>query len=543
MRPKSTLWFKILRLVLVWSVALLCTAAVYQGFLPHSDWLPPFNSDDAIAVIMSRDGFESPFSLYYYGQNRLGSWAYMLGGWMAKVMGHVPTAVDIFQASFAGFLAGVILLFRVTGAWLPVALTIFFAAILAGRDQTQVLALMNMAQPYLMFVGGFCLITTVVTSNSETSLGEEYKSQRPVKLYGLLDGSRRYLVLTFSLFFLLIWLNRATWPVMVGVLVFLYLTKSHIREPRTVIMSLIAASLSEFLLRRFHYSYSLATFQKGFRYEPGLDLKNIFINTVKITNAFATTEVILMALVVMGWLMLDGRRLFVRLKRGYSQGSEISPLGKTPAVIYGLCGAFLAQFGLISVTNWVRQNSYHQRYLAVSYCFLALIFSLVIVDLLQRVFRRYNSYQRLIAAFGVYAGIGYLALHNFQVPHQNQKDLEQIAEARALSAEFPGKPLLGQYWGVYLYPALQDENPVIPILTEGDYDRMPWNKEALSQSTEILVSHLGGDKFGSADQPVPEFQEYGRVYSLVKPRALRDSKHPSDAPISLYRVKQRSLKR
>jgi hypothetical protein len=457
---------------------------------------------------------------------------------MAKALGHVPTAVDIFQVSFAALLGGVILLFRVTGAWLPVALTLFFATILAGRDQTQVLALMNMAQPYLMFVGGFCLITTVVTSNSGTSLGEEHKSERSIKWYGFLNGSRPYLVLTFTLLFLLIWLNRATWPVMLGFLAFISLNKGHIREPRTVIISLIAASVSEFLLRRLHYSYSLATFQKGYRYEPGLDLKNIFINTLKIIETFATQEVIMMAVVVMGWLMLDGRRLIVSLKKDFSQGSEIPPLGKTPAVIYGLCGAFLAQFGLITVTNWVRQNSYHQRYLAVSYCFLAMIFALVVVDLLQRIRRSYSFYHQWIAALGVYLAVGYFALHNYQAPHPNQKDLEQIGQARAISAEFPSKPLLGQYWGVYLYPALQEENPVIPILTEGDYDRMPWNKEALLEATEILVSHLGGDKFGSADQPVLEFREYGRVFGLVRPRALRDSKHPSDAPISLYRLKQ-----
>lgn len=537
METKSIKWQKIIGFALAWGLALISVTAVYWGFTPHSDWLPPFNSDDAIAVMMSRDGINSPFSLYYYGQNRLGSWAYMLGGWMAKAFGHVPTAVDIFQVSFAGFVAGVVLLFRVSGFWLPVALTIFFAVILAGRDQTQVIALMNMAQPYLMFVGGFCLIMTVVTSSHHSRLTVEHKTERPMKWYGLIHGSRRYFFLMFTLFFLLIWLNRATWPLMVGVLVFLSLTKGHIRESRTVIVSLIAASVSEFLLRRIHYSYSLATFQKGFRYEPGLDLKNIFINAIKIIETFATQEVILMAVVVMGWLILDGKRLWASFKKDSPQGSETSPVGKTPALIYGLCGAFLAQFGLISVTNWVRQNSYHQRYLAVSYCFLAIIFALVVVDLLQRFFRRYKSYHRWLAVLGVYVAIGYIALHNYQEPHPNQKDLEHMAQARAISAGFPSKPLLGQYWGVYLYPALQNENPVIPILIEGDYDRLPWNKEALLKAQEILVSHLDGDKFGPADQPVAEFQEYGKVYTLVKPRALRGFSHPSDAPISLYRLK------
>ena len=457
---------------------------------------------------------------------------------MAKVMGHVSTAGDIFRVSFAGFVGGVVFLLRKTGPWLPVALTLFFTAILSSRDQTEVLALMNMAQPYLMFIGGFCLITALVTSDTKETPREDQNGQHSNKNNRFIKGSFGYLVLTVLIFFLLIWLNRATWALMAGALVFLKITKSPIKEIRTVIISLIGASLGEHALRHIHYSYSLNKFQNGYRFEPELDLANMLINSAKISEVFATQEVILMGLIVLGWIMIDLLRIINTRKYEKVGIRETAISGKIRALVYGLSGAFCAQFGLLIITNWVRMSSYHERYLAVSYCFLTLIFSLAVTDLLHRLRRSYSSYHQLLVTVGVYLLVGYFSLHNFKVPGKNRKDLEKIAEARAISAEFPSLPLLGQYWGVYIYPALQVEKFVIPVLTEGDYDRMPWNKESLQRASEILVSHLSEDKFGSADHPIPQLEAYGKVFILVKSRALRDSKHSSDAPISLYKLKQ-----
>lgn len=59
-------------------VAVLILAKLAYLYRPLGLYAAPFNSDMAIPVLMARDGWRGVESLYFYGQDRIGAWPYLI---------------------------------------------------------------------------------------------------------------------------------------------------------------------------------------------------------------------------------------------------------------------------------------------------------------------------------------------------------------------------------------------------------------------------------------------------------------------------------
>src|ERR1700738_1333783 len=83
----------------LWVVTLLFAL---RSFTPDRDLIGPFNSDDAISVIMANDTSFTPFHLFFFGQDRFGAWPHLLLSWTSHLVGAITPSMFIhFQVLWA----------------------------------------------------------------------------------------------------------------------------------------------------------------------------------------------------------------------------------------------------------------------------------------------------------------------------------------------------------------------------------------------------------------------------------------------------------
>ncbi|HZA49725.1 MAG TPA: hypothetical protein VE549_03230, partial [Myxococcaceae bacterium] len=94
----------------------------------------PWNSDDAIPVLMSNDGRRGWFDLYYWGQDRFGGWPWKLASWLRWPFGFgwTPERLSLAKIAFT-LLGGLIFPWRLGRAGWPAAVAWVLASTLLWR--------------------------------------------------------------------------------------------------------------------------------------------------------------------------------------------------------------------------------------------------------------------------------------------------------------------------------------------------------------------------------------------------------------------------
>src|SRR5262252_8331295 len=72
-------------------------------FRPDSSLLPTYSSDDAIPLLMANEPRMTPFSLFFYGQDRFGAWPFLIAralGWL----GHFSWSPELLSAYLTLFM-------------------------------------------------------------------------------------------------------------------------------------------------------------------------------------------------------------------------------------------------------------------------------------------------------------------------------------------------------------------------------------------------------------------------------------------------------
>ena len=528
---------------LSYSIATIIIIQLYKGFRPFYDWVQPFNSDDGIAVIMSRDGMWSPFCLYYYGQDRLGSWFYIIAGYFARLVGEVPSAIHIYDFAFCWMVFGITRLFKNIDKQVSIGLAVFGFLLMVSRQIVIVKYIFNMSQPYMVQMGGMAAIISLMVSDTSSKTGptDLDPNARPKLQIDRIRNIIRFCI-HLTLTFLIVWLNRASSIFMGAALATIV---AYRWRPAVLIRwsTLIAlASFFECFLRHMHKTFAVAKFGTPYAFVPELDLENIKLNTITTLRLFANNnEVIFMLTLVSIWLAINiGSCILSRWREIFSK-IEIknSQFSNSLVTVVGLSAVLFAQLALLVVTDWMRINHYHPRYLSPCFCILVLITSLVIVDWARTfrscVFRNSINLKKWYSTI-VVSLICVASFILFPKSQPNEADLLRIMDAKAMSKHFPNTPLLGQYWETHVYAGLQKYNPVISIASESDYNRMPWNVNALKSATLVLVSHDVASRFGGSENPLPAFEEFGFKFGLVRPHALPIDELNHIAPISLYQI-------
>lgn len=497
---------------------------VLLSFHPFSNVHPDqFNSDTAIPVIMARDGYVSPYSLFYYGQDRWGSWPILASSVFAKLL-HVPAdVVFIYYIGFSLLLVSLIVFafsIRTNMLWL---LSVFPGVFLLKMAVPFESPFLQMTQPYAWMLS--CLLLFI-------SINARLLSSHPSRLSR--TQTSVYFVASSVLCSLGIWVSRSAVFFFASVLLFFTLAGSvrgrvtGERIPR----QFLTATLSQFLavivgvivesqVRHYFLSYSLQTY--GTRYDTlvSLDREHFAANWNAVRVQFFGYWTI-------GIILITGMEIMYLIGR-YRATRDA---GETSTLVHVATSLALLSSGLLNVglcigVTYIRLNAYHHRYFVPSYVFCVLACAVASASCVQgigdRGFRRRVSDVVLVA-------LAILSAIRLNV-NEGEESRELRRQAALLEEFYGGKPILGTYWGTYVFAGLQHGKPLIPVPTEGEVLRTPWTPRALGDADEILVSHRQTNQFGGSLAPLLRIKQHTYEFELVRAEAVVGA----HTPVSLYR--------
>jgi hypothetical protein len=132
---------------LLWA-ALACLPVLAAPWISRALMPRPsaFNSDLAIPVLMARAREWSLFDVYYWGQDRLGTWHLLLLRAAGRVFGHTFDYAQLHLVAAAWVLTSAVVMARLAGAW-GWAAGGLLAAVLVGNSDSRV-TLFDAAHPY-----------------------------------------------------------------------------------------------------------------------------------------------------------------------------------------------------------------------------------------------------------------------------------------------------------------------------------------------------------------------------------------------------------
>jgi hypothetical protein len=412
---------------------------VVRHYDPYGAAANPFNSDMGVLIGMARDGYWSPFSLYFYGQDRIGAWPYILCGWIATAAGATVDARWISIVTFVVLVASLALVLR--AARLPVVngLALFCLLVLTG-DATLVPYLFDVCHPCAWPLACLLAFTAVQLWLHH----DETEGLRPPAF------AAGVILATMG-----VWALRSVMVPMLALPIALYTRTRRARFLAQLLAVLFAVAVEQ-LLRLAQLECATAAGFAVFQTPIGVDWEFVDLNALAVLRPLCGLA---------GIGLLIGTAALVRSRDARSPG--VLP------VLLLVCALLHAV--AVGTSGWARLNRASPRYASLSYALLTVAF-------VAAAARRVGGRALLV-----------LLLAGLLVPlpsHESPRTTELRRQARLLERDYPGAPILGSHWGTYVYPALQAENPLVPLLFEDSYPKTPWNDRELHLDAHVLVSRL-----------------------------------------------------
>jgi hypothetical protein len=506
---------------LIWVVILIRAAEVFTVGSLH---VTMFNSDSAIVVLMANENRPATaYNIYYYGQDRFGAWPFLLAQLIHRV---------------TGFYWGHRTLFLVQTLWLFVGALLFSTFNRRPHEDLWV---------GLLYLLPLCL--HIKTRQNMFDLSQPYAWQTTAlvlswwclrryceRCFGLLENDgpknrkRVWGALTFLFSLLAVLSSTVSVPILFFLIVLEVLRAAHNAEgwPRLkslgrrllqVAAPVAAAAATELLLRASYHRYSLKHFGTENRTTIVLDWGHLAENFSNQWTRFANSPWWLLSLLPLlafaGWVV----------RCTYSNKKSVEKmtgclrklfLEDRAVLVAGAYGIGLISFVITVVVSHIRVNDYSERYLAISYLFIAFSGLLTLLLLLGGVKKR----RGLVAVAVPVASLLFLFI-NFPQAATNSQYITFQEATRHLSQNAPGNVILGGYWETYVFAALDPKHVIVPLPAEGQSLRTPWTKEPLQLADQVIVEHHRKEmsrELGGADAPLPQLVQYGETLRLVSPR-------------------------
>ena len=465
-----------------------------------------FTSDSAIPLLMSRYQGHTPFSLYYWGQDRFGAWPFLLGSAWSALTGWAWTPERLSTVLISCAMAGA-MAFTAFSRWIGWVAALSCAAVLFLQASPRHFVL-DLGQPYAW------QLATIVTS---------WLSLRHLLKPKIRLGS--VAVLGFVLITLASWISPISGP-----LVFLILLLEVLRSAwnagqgwrelawRRVGLALAAWAAAvgtewiaiRGLYHRFtaaHYGWDHRTLIRG-------DVPHVRQNVVELvkvlqqggSSLFAALSVF--SVVCLSFALLRSRK------------EQSSPRQAASTEAWFLAaGASVIAWGNLAIcalVSHVRKNAYSDRYLCLTFVFLGIAAGLTIYGLAIRALRFRHADALATFAFSLTLLVSLYARLPVRADDANYQSLKKLA--RIVSDEGRGRVLLGDYWSIYALAALAPPRALIPLEPDAEEDpRTPFNQSALRPGSEVLIVYKE-PRPGSAENPGEELAQYGMRLHLVDRR-------------------------
>lgn len=514
--PRAGRWAGFLWVGLI-CLPLLAAPWVSRALLPRPR---AFNSDLAIPVLMVRAREWSLFDVYYWGQDRLGTWHLLLLRAAGQLSGHTFDYAGLHLAGTAWVLMAAVVMARLAGAW-GWAAGGLLAAVLAGNSDSR-LPLFDAAHPYAWQITALMLAWW----------GLRGLAGRPQSAPAWRGGWGLRAATACAVF-----LAQWTSPLSAQMLLMVAgveALRGHALDAapgRSLLRRLAegglvvgAGMVAERMLRGAFYAYADARFEHNVRTGVVLDRGHLANNARQVASKLA--ESASMPLLVVATAGACAAAVVLWRARG----------GRVPAWRVDWAALVLAcwllaaiQLPVFFLVRHVRVNQFHVRYFSLVFVFGTLAGLLTLAGLaasLPWLARRRREVLALAGAAG-------LAVGALRVPPPGQHPEGLAKLAARLEARAPGAPLLGGYWSTYVFTALQQPRTMLePVPCEGRQVRTPWWADELRRRPWVVVV---GNTYecpdaGPREAPAPWVYQHGALLRLARPRW----DNASDVTFSLY---------
>lgn len=493
---------------LLWRWGLVCLPVlaapwVSRAFLPRPAY---FNSDLAIPVLMTRAREWSLFDVYYWGQDRLGTWHLLLLRAVGQLSGHTWDYAGLHLVAAAWVLTAAVVVARLAGAW-GWAAGGLLAGVLVGNSDSR-LSLFDAAHPY-----AWQLTVLLLAWWGLRRLAERPASAGP--------GGWGLRAATAFAAFLAQWTSPLSGQMLLMVVgVEAVRARALDAAPgRSVLRRLAegglvvgAGILAERGLRAAFYHYAHARFGSEFRTGLVFDRPHVADNALRVVNRLAYSDSLPLLLVATAGACAAAAVLW------RARGGRVPAWRVEGAALVLACWAVAAvQLPVFVLVRHVRINEFSLRYFSLVFVFGTLAGLLTLAGLAASLPRLAPRWRQVLAL----AGAAGLAVGVLRVPpgHGGRPEAQARLAAR-LEARAPGAPLLGGYWSTYVLAALQHPETMLdPVPCEGRYVRTPWWAGELPRHRWVVVGHTYEcPDAGPPDAPAPWVYQHGALLRLARGR-------------------------
>jgi hypothetical protein len=493
---------------LLQSAAWICLIAVAAPWLSRA-FIPmgrAFSSDVAIPVLMVRARSWSFFDVYFWGQDRLGSWHLLLMRAACQVTGCAFYHAQLHLWATVWLLGGIAVLSRLAGTWRFAAAGLFAAVLVGNLDSRAVL--FDASQPYAWQVTAMLLA---------------WWGMRTLAEGPAVPGAGRWRLRggTALAAFLAHWTSPLSGPLLLivagieavrGRAADAAAGRSVLRRFGEGALAVGVAVAAELALRLVYYSPLVR--QPFYRTSTAIDRGHLGANALKVLHALGASASL--PLLVVGTAgAVVAAVLLGRALRGRRRSLEPWRLDASALVLtFWALGA--AQLPVLVALRHVRIAQFGVRYFTLVYVFGALAGLLTLAWAAAAVAARRHRWREALAlagAAGVAAGV-------LRVPSAHRRADGVTTVAARLEALAPGAPLLGGFWSTYAFAARQRPATMLtPIPCEGRSVYTPWWVPILRREPYAVVVHTQDcEGFGTADAPAPWIHEHGTLLRLSRPR-------------------------
>jgi len=465
-----------------------------------------FNSDLAIPVLMMRAREWSLFDVYYWGQDRLGTWPLLLMRAIGQLFGHAFDYAALHLVAAAWVLAAAVVMARLAGAWGWAAGGLMAAVIVGDTDSRT--WLFDAAHPYAWQITAMMLAWWGLRRIAEHS-GSAGRGRWPLR------------IATAFAVFLAHWTSPLSGPLLL-IVACIEAVRARVlsAEPdrsafrRCVEGGLVVGGgmVAERVLRAAFDLYSHARYGQYFRTGMQIDHGHLEANARRVAKTLTTSHS--MPLLVVA--TIGACAALVVLWR--ARGGRVPAWRVEGAALVLACWAIAAaQLPVFFLMRHVRMNQFSVRYFSLLFVFGTLAGLLTLVGVaasLPWLNRRWRGVLALAGVAGLAAGVARVP------PARAAHPVAPARLAARLEARAPGAPLLGGYWSTYVLAALQrPETMLDPVPCEGRQVRTPWWADELPRHRWIVAGHTYECKdAGPLESPAPWMYQHGALLRLVRPR-------------------------
>jgi hypothetical protein len=477
-------------------------ALVLWRSLPYLGPVPPdglYNSDSAIPVLMSNLASGARVDWLFWGQDRFGSWPFLLARAAGALVGRAwtPHALHVART-----------------LWMVAALVPWVA--LSGRAGAVAGA------GFLLLPGLNPLLDRVLVD-----LGTVDGWQVPALLWAwwgmrrAAAGLRRgvSLVLAIGAAVLATWTSLVSGPLLLVLAVVEGIGRDLPRNWRAALaLPALAGVLVESVVRSAWHTAVRARGWRDVRTPASLDVGHLLDNASAVLSVAARVGAI-------PWLLgaLVAGVIGIRLLR---RGEDTE--GRT---LVGTAAAASTALLVVIAVRHVRDNGYNPRYLGVGLS-LAVLGASVAMGLGLRTLVARARPAAAPAGLAI-AGLGLVVLLA-PVARPDPRETVLLPAAGEIRTRYPGAVLAASYWRTYALAGLLSPGTVIPVPREGEWNRRPDWVTLLRSGRPVLVGQLDSEP----GPPPPSRVERGARLVLVEPDVLSIPPFPGESTgerLSVYR--------